>query len=146
MLLRKCNVCHLRSSDLNLFVKNKSHLGGRKNLCKPCAQNRQRTSARKYRLWVRELLMTLKNNPCIDCGCIYPSYVMQFDHIRGTKKFSIANLIGHFKRKDEIFQELAKCELVCANCHMLRTYSKERLMKADAIVYSYSGWSAGLIL
>jgi hypothetical protein len=47
---------------------------------------------------------------------------MDFDHLPGTgKRRSIAHLL-HYKSLDEVKAEIAKCELVCANCHRIRTF------------------------
>jgi hypothetical protein len=71
----------------------------------------------------RKLLREHKNKSCADCGLSYPWYVMDFDHVSGTKKFQLSNA---FTRSLRILrEELAKCELVCANCHRIRTFKKE---------------------
>lgn len=65
-----------------------------------------------------------KDRPCMDCGLPYPPYVMQFDHRPGEAKAgnvaSMARLGSLRKVKDEI----AKCDVVCANCHAERTYAR----------------------
>lgn len=60
--------------------------------------------------------------PCFDCGEMFPHYVLEFDH-RGDepKQFNIANMIPA-KGWAAILTEIAKCDLVCANCHKIRTY------------------------
>lgn len=63
-----------------------------------------------------------ENQPCVDCGKSYPYYVMQFDHLE-DKVENVANMPGHFGW-DKIESEIAKCELVCANCHCERTYKR----------------------
>ena len=61
-------------------------------------------------------------NPCADCGRYYPYYVMQFDHI-GKDKFRIVSHMRNYSM-ERIMAEIAKCELVCANCHAVRTYNR----------------------
>ena len=73
----------------------------------------------------RDYIIKLTDVPCADCGKRYPYYVMDFDH----KKFSdkIADVSRMFTRNwslDKIKAEVKKCEVVCANCHRIRTYSK----------------------
>ncbi len=74
------------------------------------------------RSWVYDLKSI---TPCTDCKILYPSYVTDFDHIeaRGKKMGTISSLInsGSFK---QIKEEVAKCELVCANCHRIRTFKR----------------------
>ena len=49
--------------------------------------------------------------------------VMDFDHVRGEK---VANVSSIWSRKswEAVLEEVAKCEVVCANCHRLRTWSR----------------------
>ena len=82
----------------------------------------------------KEYINSLKLQPCSDCSSTYPPYVMHFDHLpeRGQKKFGIAK--GWSKPWDVLKEELAKCELVCANCHAIRTHNRRaerRLVKAS---------------
>lgn len=65
----------------------------------------------------------LKDKPCTDCGATYPAYVMEFDHLNGeTKKTNVAWMRGW--SKPGILAEVAKCEVVCANCHRIRTHTR----------------------
>jgi hypothetical protein len=74
----------------------------------------------------------LKTNPCVDCGETN-TIVLEFDHVgeAGTKHFNIAdaarNGVGVKKLKDEI----AKCEVRCANCHRKKTYERSGLTHKD---------------
>lgn len=68
----------------------------------------------------------MKNKPCMDCGNSYPSECMDFDHVRGEKVNSISNLIALASWQD-VLDEIAKCELVCANCHRIRTKARGNL-------------------
>lgn len=84
-------------------------------------RKRLKEAYEEKRRWLNEL----KNKPCLDCGQTYPPYVMEFDHRDPkTKLFSPGNF--GFCSKKEFEVELAKCDLVCANCHRVRTY-KQRL-------------------
>ncbi len=65
----------------------------------------------------------LKDNPCTDCGVKYPFYVMEFDHLDKLTKFKeIGRLLNNSWK--QIKDEIAKCNLVCANCHRARTYKR----------------------
>lgn len=79
----------------------------------------------KSRLEIRKARYhEIKSKPCTDCGESYPPFVMNLDHVRGEK---IGNISKLFKKSDEIFlAEIAKTELVCANCHRYR--SQERVL------------------
>ena len=57
---------------------------------------------------------------CLDCGKLYPPAAMQFHHRDpATKSFHLSGA-GLLKSWEEIVVELAKCDLLCANCHMVR--------------------------
>jgi hypothetical protein len=47
---------------------------------------------------------------------------MDFDHVRGTKQFNLALPAGW--TYGEILEEIAKCDVVCSNCHRVRTYGR----------------------
>jgi hypothetical protein len=67
----------------------------------------------------------VKSVPCADCGVQYPYYVMEFDHREPhEKEFNIAKFVSsHSIAKLE--REIAKCDIVCANCHRERHYGNE---------------------
>jgi len=71
-----------------------------------------------------ELQKLKESSPCTDCGRYYPSYVMQFDHVSGDKKFNISKASRGFTSTARLEAELAKCELVCANCHAIRGHDR----------------------
>lgn len=74
---------------------------------------------RELRTWLRELK---DNKPCVDCGVNYPAVCMDFDHLDGTDKEACLNvLVSNGVGKDRLEAEIEKCDLVCANCHRLRT-------------------------
>lgn len=72
---------------------------------------------KKVRAWLMEYL---RENHCVDCGETNP-VVLEFDHLR-DKKFNIgaANSLG--KTLHAVQEEVAKCEVRCANCHRRKTY------------------------
>jgi hypothetical protein len=80
-----------------------------------------RNYQRKRREANKQLLNALKSRPCADCGVQYPPYVMDFDHLR-DKKYNL----GWAKNLavDTILAEAAKCDVVCSNCHRIRTHGR----------------------
>ena len=58
---------------------------------------------------------------CVDCAYRGNHLALQFDHVRGVKRRAIsAILTGSLA---VLIAELEKCEVRCANCHMIRTHS-----------------------
>jgi hypothetical protein len=64
-------------------------------------------------------LNNFKSKPCFDCGEYFPAVVMDFDHVQGTKTITVSGMRGY--PWASVLEEIAKCDLVCANCHRLRT-------------------------
>ena len=72
----------------------------------------------------RDFVYRLKTSrACADCRKKYPHFVMDFDHARGEKKFNISSGV-HKCSMEELQIEIAKCDLVCANCHRIRTHMR----------------------
>ena len=65
---------------------------------------------------------------CVDCG-EDNHIVLDFDHLR-DKKYNISRMIHDGFSWAAIKKEIAKCEVVCANCHRVRTH--DRLTKKSA--------------
>ena len=82
---------------------------------------RQRRRILEARVW----MAALKNGvPCTDCGQVFPVWVMHWDHLPGYAKVgNISEMVGSRSRRITM-AELEKCELVCANCHVMRTISR----------------------
>lgn len=65
------------------------------------------------------LINDARNKPCVDCGLLLHK-VMEFDHVRGRKEFSIN--AGAHKVSELVLVEIAKCDIRCPNCHRARHY------------------------
>ena len=85
----------------------------------------EKISIKKQKEFLAQYLKDLKEkNPCMDCKISYPYYMMDFDHVRGTKQANVAELINPLSKK-RLDEEIAKCEIVCSNCHRARTYIRK---------------------
>lgn len=71
----------------------------------------------------RNFIHQAKSKPCADCGIQYPYYVMDFDHREDEVKMHQLNQAARLKMKT-IKDEIAKCDVVCANCHRERTFQR----------------------
>ena len=75
----------------------------------------------------REYIKQVKTNAvCIDCKVNHPHWVLQFDHL-GNKVFNVGEFARHTSNVETVKTEIAKCDIVCANCHASRTYSRLNL-------------------
>lgn len=83
----------------------------------------KRTGQFKARYKLRyELINRLKDKPCAECGSTFPTYVMEFDHVRGEKKCNVPKL---WHCSEAVFlEEVSKCDVVCSNCHKIRTRTR----------------------
>ncbi len=119
---------------LKCFSKNSSKKDGLSSQCRDCHKEMRRIHYEKNKSKiieqvgiqkekVREWFNSLKNKPCKDCGKTYPPYVMDFDHLDSEEKeFQLGQALNWGKEK--VLKEIAKCELVCANCHRERTHNR----------------------
>lgn len=74
-----------------------------------------------------DFIRQLKSHPCTDCGGVFHPSAMDFDHVKSDKLKSISAMVCFSNEK--ILKEIEKCELVCANCHRLRTFNRWQLKK-----------------
>jgi hypothetical protein len=66
----------------------------------------------------------IKSVPCMDCGGEFNPWQMHFDHRPGTIKVgNIGTMVTNCQRK-KVYEEIEKCDIVCANCHANRTYER----------------------
>lgn len=88
------------------------------------ARHASRQRARQYILQIKE------DNECIDCGEENP-LALQFDHIPGRGKLGhIGWMAARGWGVKRLSEEIAKCELVCANCHLVRTHNRRQVSMA----------------
>lgn len=65
---------------------------------------------------------TVKAQPCSDCGGRFPPYAMDFDHLQPSlKRACIGNMAHGGYTPETLQEEIAKCRVLCANCHAIRT-------------------------
>jgi hypothetical protein len=90
-----------------------------KNLSMTAVAQWQRKHKRKLIEWYRDL----RRDPCTDCQNSYDPVCMDFDHVDTTSKYKAVSVMVQrcFSRK-RILVEIQKCELVCSNCHRIRTH------------------------
>ena len=87
-----------------------------------------RKGARERRSWMAEIKVQMG---CKDCGFNKYPEALEFDHLPGQdKKDTVSNLVGRNSPKEKIFAEMAKCDLVCSNCHHHRTWLRKQLARS----------------
>ena len=73
---------------------------------------------------LRHLVDERKSKGCADCHQSFPSCAMDFDHVRGIKHFNIGKLLAKRSSSLTLIKEMSKCDVVCANCHRIRTWRR----------------------
>jgi len=68
----------------------------------------------------REIDEYLRSHPCVDCGESDP-VVLDFDHRDGVEKIETISGLRARGRREQLFAEIAKCDVRCSNCHSRRT-------------------------
>lgn len=127
--LRRCQRCKVER-PLDEYHRSKDRPLGRAYVCKACkraeaqtpefrAKNRAKNLARYAR--AREVFYVLKDRPCMDCGGSFPHYVMEFDHPNREIKTANISQMAMAGVTPKLLEELAKTDLVCSNCHKVRT-------------------------
>lgn len=131
-----CTICK-NKKEITEFNKNKGKKDGLNNICRECSNKRSREyynekgeehkknvvrRNRKYRDKIREFILDILNNSeCKDCGN-KDVRVLEFDHLpEFEKSYNISDMLKSSLSIESIQIEINKCEIVCANCHRIRT-------------------------
>lgn len=95
-------------------------------------EHRRRLYAQKRLRWAKqqEFIRAAKARPCADCGVQYDHWVMDFDHVRGEKRWNLAECKRRSVSWQSLKAEIAKCEIVCSNCHRDREWKRQRAQGA----------------
>lgn len=129
---RLCSGCGVLRTNGEFALKN-SRTGKRHSRCKECCR---RASKDHYRLNHDAYIQRNRQNnplhrkrnatavfeylllhPCVRCGESDP-VVLEFNHLDpSVKTANVSDLIRFGSSADRLFYEIAKCEVLCANCH-----------------------------
>jgi len=118
--MKTCLTCteHL---PLDRFYVNRGMKDGRLNHCKVCIVAKygpgRSERAKKDRTYFQDIKV---QRGCTDCGYRANPVALDFDHLPGSVKlYRVCSMAG--MSRGLIDAEIAKCEVVCANCHRIRT-------------------------
>lgn len=134
MNMKKCSKCGV-SQSIDQFNRRSSSSDGLQHHCKSCNKKRLAKhyennksyyidKSRKWKLSRKAQIDKLKSVPCADCKNFYPPYIMDFDHRDNTKKLFNIGQARSTKSKQSVDDEIAKCDVVCSNCHRERTHQR----------------------
>jgi hypothetical protein len=128
--MKYCGSCKQDKPTIE-FAKHARKKDGLQTCCKSCQtrygkaryqdtkeafKERNRKLRIRNQIAVYEYLLT---KACVDCGVTNP-VVLTFDHVRGTKTWTISDMVKHSWGLKTIFSEIEKCDIRCFNCHMIK--------------------------
>lgn len=132
-----CTGCKDDKAETDFAFRSKA-TGKRKSVCRGCTKiygdawylrnrkahglNVRRNNARYKTKCAAFVLNYLRTHPCVDCGEADP-IVLDFDHVRGKKSFNVSRAKYDGISFARLNEEIAKCEVRCANDHRRRHVS-----------------------
>jgi 5-methylcytosine-specific restriction endonuclease McrA len=146
-LFKRCPTCCGSGETLPAaeFYRVASRSDGLSSQCRKChhgVQRRyyvrnaaaERLRARRRNRRVREenrgrVLRYLEAHACVECGEPNP-IVLEFHHVAGRKRDAVACLLRDCREWSMISAEIAKCVVLCANCHRRQTAASQRHYRA----------------
>lgn len=147
MEMKVCTKCGPPAQPIENFAWRHRDKGTRQPICRTCqnAYNRMHYQTyrpkyiKKARLWSSNqskvnaafVIDYLRHHPCVDCG-ENDIVVLEFDHLR-DKLMDVSVLCRGGYSLGKVQLEIAKCEVVCANCHRRRTAKRAGSYRTLAI-------------
>jgi hypothetical protein len=135
MTEKRCYRCGPK--PVTSFASNTSTADGLQPYCRGChstyTQAHYRANSEAYkaranakRLHLKEVLRLSKlGKPCKDCGHVFEPCSMDYDHLDSNLKTTEVSLLVTCGSEARLLAEIAKCELVCSNCHRVRTRKRK---------------------
>ena len=133
-MIKRCGTCGAMKPVSEFHRRGAGH----QSVCRACrrtydaayhrrTRKRRLEQKRRYHAELLEWHRALKDGPCSDCGGRFHPVAMTWDHcVPQTKSGDVSTMIGKRHPKRQILAEIAKCDLVCANCHAVRTHERLR--------------------
>jgi hypothetical protein len=137
--MKQCGTCK-QALSLDSFNKNKSKKDGHSAVCRACqkvykdnhyAMNKDKVqlAVKKRRQDIIDFIWAYKSNhSCVDCGFSDPK-ALDFDHVRGEKKYNLSQMSELGLGRQKILDEIAKCDVRCSNCHRIATHDRAKRVR-----------------
>ena len=133
--MKRCSLCKAEK-DPGEFNRNKAKKDGLNDVCRSCSNARSATyyaentglhkknaciNRDRVRTQNQQHLLQLFECGCLDCGN-KDVRVLEFDHRDpNCKRDNVSRMLGLGCGWATILKEVEKCDIVCANCHRIRT-------------------------
>lgn len=155
--MKKCTICKVEK-DCSDFNKNRARKDGLNNICKECSKERSKRyykekgeihkdnvvkRNKKNRKVLQDFILNyFVDNHCKDCGN-KDVRVLEFDHLPEFEKSNdISTMVGNSCSLKSLEEEINKCEVVCANCHKIRTIERAKTHYRKIRFDSQQGYSS----
>ena len=140
--MKVCTTCKT-DKPLTLFSKSKYTNDGLNRKCKECQSNYYKNRKDRHRLSViswekrrndslRRIVIERLSEGCIDCG-ESNILTLEFDHVekKSNRHHSISTLMNDRVTDERLIEELNRCQVRCANCHVIKTSYERRYWKIE---------------
>jgi len=115
---RRCTTCGVRR-PLKDFYKSVKH----SRRCRYCTQAQMNARIALKIAYAQQVKL---DAGCMDCGLMSPyPEVYDFDHRPGVVKVNKISMLYAGPMR-VLVAEIAKCDVVCANCHRIRTVDRKQ--------------------
>lgn len=139
--MKTCPRCTIDKEETEFAISNRT--GKVCGVCKPCYEEhyaplskpldyhkdklrKERNDHKKEKIARSRsfLFEMLRFASCMDCG--YNNWIaLEFDHRDPELKYdAVTRMVNDGTTLDRIKQEIEKCDVVCANCHAIRTATR----------------------
>src|SRR5437870_4691971 len=89
----------------------------RRQRCSQCALAENNKRRRELSKWLRGYKKTLC---CLDCGCADYRCLAFHHNEAAEKELNVADMVRRVHSRAHILREIAKCIVLCSNCHQIR--------------------------
>lgn len=114
---RLCKCCNETKELKEFRIANKGKQNYHRWICFSCERIVLDNRRNQYKNDYIEYKKTLKCNRCGNTD----HRVLQFHHTDNNKEFNVSNKVGQ-RTLNSLMNEINKCEVLCANCHMIEHY------------------------
>ena len=114
---KRCSTCK-EWKPLDSYTKNGKNKDGKQYYCRGCANHGRKAIYKKVGL------MKLGAG-CAHCGYNAHSHALHYDHIDPANKLNCVSALIRLGAKWSIIEkEMAKCQVLCSNCHAVKTHPR----------------------
>lgn len=129
--MRTCNKCGVQKEDTDFNQRSGRPLGQKNTICRQCLLD----ALKEHRQHVRNTVNSWKESEgCSACGFMGKHYQLDLDHIDPSTKYGQNHRAYEPNWKiDRVWEEIAKCQILCANCHREKTFlNSDHLQVCDS--------------